>query len=603
MSWNINDKPISIKTFGTNIIELTLSNNQYILLNLTINSLTKSFTNPSNKKTFNNENFYMQQDAYISEDLTKIYQKQAILNTDLFKYTYALATPHKIINIHNQDFTLNLIDCQDYKSLTLDAKKILMVTDKLNIITFYDSREETKEYIIKQYHDIDFLETTVAHLKTLYSLSDSTKKIANYTKLKILNLDKKLLMVTIKGRTLFYDTTLTLQPTYKKENFQQTNFIEKTVAHVKTLFTINGVSSTINYTAELEEVTIDDEKLLMVMIDNKTTFYNINLMQQQKYQIKTLDIKTKYIEKTNSPNDKTLFTIDGKTSTEHYKTIEIKNIKNKNYLKTIDIYGFKTLYRLNLNNKSENYIGEIEEVIIDDEKLLMIMVDNETTFYNINLIPKREYTLIKYHNTDYILKSNRNQTFNLYLLSNPDKKITNFTDIEPKTPEIQLLIVTDSQDNMQVYNYDLSNNKTYKIIKLQNTNYILQTNKDWTFNLYLLSDPDNMILSYKKLKEITIDGDKFFQTLYDQEPEFYDIDLNLKLEYKVTNFYNTNYILKNNYNWTFNLYLSNDPTKKITNYTDIWPIIIDHKPLIMVIIDNKKIIYNTDLTKSLYSEH
>ncbi len=92
--WNISAEPIKIKIFDADVVELKLQENQYVLLNLTKASLTKTVTNPSNKKLIEGKVFYIQTDGYILEDWTKQYQKTNIPNNDdFFTYTYEQITP------------------------------------------------------------------------------------------------------------------------------------------------------------------------------------------------------------------------------------------------------------------------------------------------------------------------------------------------------------------------------------------------------------------------------------------------------------------------------------------------------------------------------
>ncbi len=333
---------------------MKLNNSKYVCLNLNLHNKVISSDNSFWKVFIDNETVFLGYIFY-NADLNE----HPIFKTPIYMsvWEYSNIYIKKDLSGGLFDFTTRLTSksiqkCSSYKPITIDGIKLFMVTVD-NKQEFYDVDLNKKdEYSIKILHNNNYIERTVADVKTLFKFDDGAKitSILDYKKLEERTVDTvKLLMVTdaSDGVKFYKDSDQALNGNYTTIKPQDTKYIKRTVDGVKTLFKLDGTSIT-DY-KELEPRTIDTVKLLMITdASDNVAFYNDNdQVLNKNYKSSTLH-NTTYIEQTVG-DVKTLFKFDDGakiTTISNYESIKpIKSLFKKKYLevtnieKTVDWYS------------------------------------------------------------------------------------------------------------------------------------------------------------------------------------------------------------------------------------------------------------------------
>ncbi len=186
----------------------------------------------------------------------------------------------------------------DIKKITVDNTKLFMTTiGEEN--KFFDTDLVLKNiYQLEKYFDIKYISKNNDNkTNNLYLLSDSTKKIENYKTIEEKTLDTdKLLIVTFDTEIKLYNVDLKQSTLYKTTKPPNTDYIEKTIDNVKTLYTMDGTNSITNYTSIKKRI----------------------FEFKQQNSILESDLTINYLETTDKDENKTLYTADLKVKTKSY---------------------------------------------------------------------------------------------------------------------------------------------------------------------------------------------------------------------------------------------------------------------------------------------
>ncbi len=414
-----NNKIVSLKKLENFIEAKTFSNDYYLLNSLITKETSMKLASPSNIENILDTQFLVQNDSYLPiSNLQKIYKKTPIEGTVFFKYSINETS----FNIHTQDFSTNFLNLQKSNIETFETNKVLIMTTNTNETIIADVIN-TNIFKIKQYHNIDYIEKNNQDgVKTLYK--NKTISLADYTELKDVNLDIPLLMATVNGQVIFYDSDFKIKQEYKITPYHGINYIKKLVDNVATLWTNNGKNQIISYTGKIEETNVETNLWLKATVNKDINYYRTTDLL--KIATQTTYHGTNYIEATNKDKIKTLYLLSDPTK------------------------------------KTENYTN-LKDVFLD-KQLLIITVNQEKVYYDINLNKQTEYKIKLYHGTNYIEATNKDKTKTLYLLSDPTKKIENYTgDIKEENIENNKLLKTTVDGKQIFYDTDLQIKLFFKV--------------------------------------------------------------------------------------------------------------------------------------------